>query len=151
MGKVDLCNFCRSRDPFLHVCQTLHNLSKNIFKWLVRKYFKSPFFLLRKILFITQPWWAVFKIGFAWLSLLKKLINHFSKVKSNPANRLNLSIHPSTIVFLPLSFLLHARVKFWTFFYFNWDSPHARLNRHYEAWSYKNRSTKRITGYRKSV
>ena len=37
------------------------------------------------------------------------------------------------------------------FFFFNWDSPHARLNSHYEAWSYKKRSTKRITGYRKSV
>ena len=37
------------------------------------------------------------------------------------------------------------------FFLFFWDSPHARLNSHYEAWSYKKRSTKRITGYRKSV
>ena len=36
-------------------------------------------------------------------------------------------------------------------FFFNWDSPHARLNSHYEAWSYKKRSTKKITGYRKSV
>ena len=36
-------------------------------------------------------------------------------------------------------------------FVFNWDSLHARLNSHYEAWSYKKRSTKKITGYRKSV
>ena len=36
-------------------------------------------------------------------------------------------------------------------FFFNWDSPHERLNSHYEAWSYKKRNTKRITGYRKSV
>ena len=28
-------------------------------------------------------------------------------------------------------------------FFFNWDSPHARLNSHYEAWSYKKKSTKR--------
>ena len=40
---------------------------------------------------------------------------------------------------------------FFLIFFFNWDSPHARLNSHYEAWSYKKRSTKRITGYRKSV
>ena len=33
----------------------------------------------------------------------------------------------------------------------NWNSPHTRLNSHYEAWGYKKRSTKRITGYRKSV
>ena len=37
------------------------------------------------------------------------------------------------------------------FFFFIWDSLHARLNSHYEAWSYKKGSTKKITGYRKSV
>ena len=50
--------------------------------------------------------------------------------------------------------------KFWnnsktktsdTFFFFNWDSPHARLNSHYEAWSYKKKKRKKIIGYRKSV
>ena len=35
--------------------------------------------------------------------------------------------------------------------FFNWDSLHARLNSHQEAWSYKKRSTKKITRYRKSV
>ena len=30
------------------------------------------------------------------------------------------------------------------FFFFNWDSFHARLNSHFEAWSYKKRSTKRL-------
>ena len=38
-----------------------------------------------------------------------------------------------------------------TDFFFNWDSLHARLNGHYEAWSYKKRSIKKITGYRKCV
>ena len=33
-----------------------------------------------------------------------------------------------------------------TLFFFNWDLPHARLNSHYEAWSYKERSRKK--GYR---
>ena len=28
---------------------------------------------------------------------------------------------------------------------FNCDSPHVRLNSHYEAWSYKKKSTKKIT------
>ena len=36
-------------------------------------------------------------------------------------------------------------------FFFNWDSLHARLNSHYEAWSYKKKSAKKIIGYRKSV
>ena len=29
------------------------------------------------------------------------------------------------------------------FFFLNWDSLHARLNSHYEAWSYKKKSTKK--------
>ena len=36
------------------------------------------------------------------------------------------------------------------FFFFNWDSPHARLNSHYDTWDYKKESTKKITGYKKS-
>ena len=36
-------------------------------------------------------------------------------------------------------------------FFFNWDSLYARLNSHYNACSYKKGSTKKITGYRKSV
>ena len=36
-------------------------------------------------------------------------------------------------------------------FFFDWDSLHARLNSHYKAWSYKKGSTKKITGWRKSV
>ena len=35
--------------------------------------------------------------------------------------------------------------------FFNWDSLHARLNSHYEAWSYMKKSIKKITGNRKSV
>ena len=34
---------------------------------------------------------------------------------------------------------------------FNWDSLHARLNSHYEAWSYKKNKHKKIKAYRKSV
>ena len=30
------------------------------------------------------------------------------------------------------------------FVFLNWNSLHARLNRHYEAWSYKKKSTKRL-------
>ena len=40
---------------------------------------------------------------------------------------------------------------FLTFFLFNWDSLHARLNSHYETWSYKKKKHKKITAYRKSV
>ena len=35
--------------------------------------------------------------------------------------------------------------------FFNWNSIHARLNSHYEAWSYKKKKHKKITVYRKSV
>ena len=36
-------------------------------------------------------------------------------------------------------------------FFLNWDLLHARLKSHYEAWSYKKKSTKKITEYRKSL
>ena len=35
--------------------------------------------------------------------------------------------------------------------FFNWDSLHARLNSHYQAWSYKKKNHKKITAYKKSV
>ena len=38
------------------------------------------------------------------------------------------------------------------YFFFNCDSVHARLNSHYEAWSYKKKKHNKITTpYRKSV
>ena len=36
-------------------------------------------------------------------------------------------------------------------YFFNWDSLHARLKRHYEAWSYKKKKYKKIKAYRESV
>ena len=36
-------------------------------------------------------------------------------------------------------------------FFFNWYSLHARLNSHYEAWSYKRRKHKKVKAYRKSI
>ena len=49
-------------------------------------------------------------------------------------------------------FLMQKNIKFKILsFFFNWDSLHARLNSHSEAWIYKKRSIKKITGYRKSV
>ena len=50
----------------------------------------------------------------------------------------------------PLDFTLTLQILkmmilecFLVLFFFNWDSPHARLNSHYEAWSYKKKSKKR--------
>ena len=37
------------------------------------------------------------------------------------------------------------------FFFFNWYSLRARLNSHYEAWSYKKRKHKKVKAYRKSI
>ena len=36
-------------------------------------------------------------------------------------------------------------------YFLNWNSLHARLNSHYEAWSYKKKKQKMIKAYRKSV
>ena len=37
------------------------------------------------------------------------------------------------------------------FFFLNWDSLNARLNSHYEAWSYKKKKHTKIKAYKKSV
>ena len=51
-----------------------------------------------------------------------------------------------------MDFLISITVAdFFFFFFFNSDSLHARLNSHYEAWSYKKKKHKKITAYRKSV
>ena len=54
-------------------------------------------------------------------------------------------------IHLKLLFRMYLKEMFFLKKKKNWDSLHARLNSHYEAWSYKKRSTKKITGYRKSV
>ena len=43
--------------------------------------------------------------------------------------------------------------KFYIFleFFFNWNSPCARLNSHYEAWNYKKNKHKNVKAYRKSL
>ena len=40
---------------------------------------------------------------------------------------------------------------FCNIFFFNCDSLHARLNSHYEAWSYKKKKHRKVKAYRKSV
>ena len=37
------------------------------------------------------------------------------------------------------------------FYFFNWDSLHARLNSHYKAWSCKKQKQKKVKAYRKSI
>ena len=60
----------------------------------------------------------------------------------------------SFLEFIRVNFFLVCYSSTWLVFFFvffNWDSLHARLNSHYKAWSYKKRTTKKITRYRKSV
>ena len=45
----------------------------------------------------------------------------------------------------------NTRKRFEICFFFNWYSLHARLNSHYEAWSYKKRKHKKVKAYRKSL
>ena len=37
------------------------------------------------------------------------------------------------------------------FDFFNWDSLHAKLNSHYETWSYKKKKHKKVKAYMKSI
>ena len=50
---------------------------------------------------------------------------------------------------LAASYILANEIK--NFFFFDWDSLHARLNSHYKAWSYKKKKHKKIKAYRKSL
>ena len=52
---------------------------------------------------------------------------------------------------LQIRFKNWSKFKFFFVFCFNWDSLYPRLNSHYEAWSNKKKSTKKITEYRKSI
>ena len=37
------------------------------------------------------------------------------------------------------------------FLFFNWNSPHVRLNSYYEAWNYKKKKHIKVKEYRKPV
>ena len=68
-----------------------------------------------------------------------------SRIPSIPMYRLNPSKetdHWRTLQSDSLSVFLANTEK--PDFFFNWDSLHARLNSHYETWSYKKGSTKKI-------
>ena len=51
--------------------------------------------------------------------------------------------------FLLLTKIINCRT-YWRKF-FNWYSLHARLNGHYQAWSYKKKKHKKVKAYKKSV
>ena len=76
--------------------------------------------------------------------IIKKIIMNFDLSKASGPDCILVVVLKNGE--LELSFILAEPL-----FLFNWDSLHARLNSHYEAWSYKKRSTKKITAYRKSV
>ena len=72
---------------------------------------------------------------------------------NSPFNVYVSKICPSGLIFGGGAYIWGREAYIWDFFFlfFNWASLHARLNSYYEAWSYKKRSTKKITGYRKFV
>ena len=63
--------------------------------------------------------------------ILKVVISHLSFRSCIDLNKLFISMFPD--------------------FFLNWDSLHARLKSHYEAWSYKKKKHKKVKAYRKSV
>ena len=46
---------------------------------------------------------------------------------------------------------IYHDVKHWNYNCFNWDSLHARLKSHYEAWNYKKKKHKKIKTNSKPV
>ena len=72
---------------------------------------------------------------------ITKIFHYTAKMKTN--HLLAPSAHPNNVWKL--------RYAWSEDFFKNLDSLHARLNSHYEAWSYKKKNHKKITAYRKSV
>ena len=59
--------------------------------------------------------------------------------------------HKSNFRLINLAFISPQRKNNWTLkYFFNWDSLHARLNSHYEAWSYIKKKHKKIEAYKGS-
>ena len=96
----------------------------------------------------------------AWLA--KSVITKKETSHKNILNKSNHSIDPcgtpiktsnhELIWSFILTLCLCCLVKeLFTCFFFNWDSLHARLNSHYNAWSYKKMKHEKIKVYRKSV
>ena len=113
-----------------------------------------------------RPGWNYTLKAYNWVIkirvLRKVLANNFASSDAAKNNQLFMFKHGKKF-----SFTLERYNNTWTvykksltcgegaahlrIFLFNRNSLHARLNSHYKAWSYKKRSTKKITGYGKSV
>ena len=52
-------------------------------------------------------------------------------------------IYAWSLILFHLTIVRFSRSTHANVFFLNWDSLHARLNSHYESWSYKKRSTKK--------
>ena len=79
-------------------------------------------------------WWfclSFFEIYFLFLIFGQKLPSEY-------INKQEINTHKANF------YRLH-KIKFLQIFiiFFNWDSLHARLNSHYEAWSYKKKKHKK--------
>ena len=76
-------------------------------------------------------------------------------------NKTVLQPFKNTLMYKWLTALININSKRWKsrchiffcvcFFFFDWDSLHARLNSHYEAQGYKKKKHKKIKAYTKSV
>ena len=77
-----------------------------------------------------------------------KSLRSYEKDTSEFINRINKTkdINKDTILVTLDVKSLYTNI----FIFFNWYSLHARLNSHYEAWSYKKKKHKKVKAYRKS-
>ena len=72
------------------------------------------------------------------LTVFQERNNFFVKFTLNTLDFIVMQLHV-------ISFFFQKKQKT------NWESLHARLNSHYNAWSYKKQKHKKIETYRKSV
>ena len=73
--------------------------------------------------------------------------NYFASIAETTKKKKNIHINIFPIIFQMKIVALY----FCNFIFFNWYSLHARLNNHYEAWSYKKRKHKKVKAYKKPI
>ena len=128
-------NVKRLRPPFIELYKTINKLNPG--------FMREPF----KLRFTNRPVREKYKMNmiipdFNQVSYGKKSLRTFAPKLWN-----SLPYHIKSSENLE-SF---KRTIFFNYFFFNWDSLHARLDSHYEAWSCKKKKHKKIKAYMKSV
>ena len=137
--KVDQTNTCRTELSWIH----LYNDSKlEERQKVLAKHGKLPSISKEHLSAPAQTWQQYSSIPCKLYGTFIEINNKFERRKLYQTNQVT-NILKSNFSNKDITFLL-------LLFLFNWNSLYARLNRHYNTWSYKKKKHKKIKAYRKS-